>query len=85
MGRKKINGLCECGKPAITKGLCRKCYDNKRNITTFAVARRLQEQVEKIITDKGWGRSQTYNFLIEEGLRRQIDRAEIANKYNFDL
>jgi len=27
----KEKKLCECGKIAITKGLCRNCYQNKRN------------------------------------------------------
>lgn len=75
MPRLKANSICQCGKPAVARGLCRGCYDKDRLIPRIAISRELQSQIEIRAKKSGRGMSHTINELLGFGLR-YIDKID---------
>jgi hypothetical protein len=75
MPRLRANSICQCGKTAVARGLCRGCYDKSRLIPRIAIDRDIQADVEARAKKSGRGMSHTVNELLKFGLK-YIDKID---------
>lgn len=75
----------ECGSPAIAKGLCRKHYDQSRQIPRIAISKSIQEDFERLQEIMGWDAPMTANYLMACGIKFLRMRGKIAQEWDLKV